>query len=388
VAAAREASARGAEVVVIEKMESLTPPWRSWPGYIDGSLGGSGPPLDLGSARLSLGIEISAAKSGVVMSSPGSAFRADSVVLATGRAFVPPRTSGVRKRGSVVLDSPLKYAGLGRELSSAERVAVCGEGLGSLQVADKLSGTHRIELFVSCWQAGPPGEPAMSVLTEAASEKGVHVSYGHVERVVGVEEVRGVLSCGEVTLCDAFIHAPRRIPNPVSIQSPLGRSGGIGVDGHLRTGVAGVFAAGACAEVLGGMPRGASLEYEPGISGRVAGANSIGGCLSVSRLRTVRLHAFGLNWSRTGPSYSDCRSFGMDVKVAAKRFGDLEGCSIVYERRSSMVASVEVISVPSSQMSTAFPDYTTLRSLAYRGSSDITAVTETARLGMKSWQGF
>ncbi|MDG6910806.1 MAG: NAD(P)/FAD-dependent oxidoreductase [Nitrososphaerota archaeon] len=393
-AAVEECARQGADATVIDRLDEPEPPWASWPDLVglEGQSRTVSSTLDQEPPSASiLGTEVVAVREGEVVASNGSHFRADSVVIAAGSRFEPPTAQGIRKLGSFVLDSAARYEEFGSASASADRILICGEGARGLQVAERLSARGaRPSLMVSSWQRGRPSPPVFDVVSDAARAKGIGLRPGWVGRVVGLARVEAVIAGGDVLPCDALAFIPRRVPVPIRLAASPGRSGGVLVDRYLRAKVPRVFAAGGCAELDRSLPPGATLVDEPRLSGRAAGANSAGGDISVGLLRTWSLSVFGLRWSRVGPDALTCESLGMDVREVGRRWSGSSACSLVYERGTGRVIGAEVIepadftslSLGSSASGTA-----TLRSLAYGhpGSSDISVVSDTARLGLKSW---
>ncbi len=396
-AAAEESSRRGLDVTVVDRLDGPGVPWGSWPdllvseGRRDTASGPS--PRERGFEYV-FGTEVVAVRNGEAITSEGSVIRACSVVLAAGLRFGPTAIQGVRKPGSYVLDSPGRYLELGSAVSPADRILLCGEGARGLQVAERLSAMGaRPSLVVSSWQPGGPSRPVLEVISDAALERGITVATGRVDRVVGLSRAEAVITGGRVVQCDAFACVPRRVPAPVPLPSPPGRSGGIPVDRLLRTKEPGVFAAGGCAELEGGLPPGSTLGDEPRLSGRAAGANATGAGVSISRFRSWSLSALGLRWSRSGLDAKECRSLGMRVREACARQDGRSACTLVYEEATGRVVgaeAVEPVGSSSGGLGSWVPGSATLKSLAYGGlgSSDISMVSDTARMGLASWSGY
>lgn len=396
-AAAHECSTRGMGVTVVDRLPVPDPPWRAWPDLLaPPGARGSTSPITL-QPRMQFDsifeTEVVAVRGGEAVTAGRAPLRADSIVLATGSRFEPSDVQGVRRPGSFVLDSAGSYEELGAAACSADRVLVCGEGARGLQVAERIAarGT-RASLLVSCWQPGEPSPPVLEVISCAAFERGINVAPGRAERVTGIARVEAVLAGGEVVPCDAFAFIPRRVPRALPIAARSGRSGGTLVDTLLRTSMPGVFAAGGCAELEGSLPSGSTLGTEPGMSGRVAGANAAGASIRIGPTRSWSSCVLGLRWSNAGPGASACRAVGMDVREVGRRWDARSACTLVYERKTGRVVGTEVvepIDSPSAGLAISAAASANLRSLAYGGlgSSDISLVSETARLGLMSWSG-
>ncbi len=389
--AAREALERGADVTVVDQSERLDPPWRAWPDLIGGSLLSgtadshkAGVPVELGTKIVSVGPAQATTASGPTL-------RADAIVVVTGTSNGSRGVEGVGKRGSYFLDAPYKYEQLGRSIAGSERSVVTGEGVRGLEVAERLAaGGRKVALVASCWSFGAPGAGAMAAIAAGAAERGVSLRTGQASRVVGQGRVEAMIAEGEVIPCDTFVQVPLRRPRVPSLPARLGHSGGVVVDSFLRTGAETVYAAGGCAEPSGLVSPEGTLNL-PAASGRVAGANAAGGEVSFRPGRSFFSVIFGLSWFRYGPPMASLRSREGVATVASKQ-DPCSVCAIAYDQRGRVV-SVETVGRfnpdPGGLLS-SIPNGSTLASLAYGplGSTDISPVSDTARLGLKSWSGY
>ena len=390
--AAREAARNGADVTLVDSLGTPLPDWRSWPGLIGGEMTAEPRPP---ARRLppevtcAFGSTIVSVARGSATAEGGGMFRADRLVLATGSVHERVSFEGRGKPGVTLLDSPEAFARLGRDLRVAERVLVAGEGSRGLQVAERAAtGGRRVTVVVTSWQHGAPGPLAAKVLCDAAARKGVSVRQGRVDRALGQRALQAVLVDGEVVPADALAVAPRRVPRNVPHPASPGRRGGVRVGLGMETTVPDVFAAGGCAELSEGNPPQATLEDEPGSSGRIAGANAAGGRAKVPPSRRFSASLFGLVWTRVGIGVSAAGAAGLDV--VGGRGDDSSSCAMVYDRARGDVLGVELVGDESHR--DILPHFIgrlgTLRSLAYDGalgSSDISMVSETARLGLEAW---
>ena len=391
--AAREAARAGASVTLVDSLDTRLPDWQSWPGFIRGGRGtlasdARPPPPGVTQA---FGARIVSIAHGSATAAGGRSFNADAFVVATGPGFEHLPLEGRRKAGVSVLDSPEGYGGLGRDMASAERVVVSGEGARGLQVAEAVAaGGRRVTLFVSSWQHRRPSSLAAEVLFAAAGRRGVAVRQGRVDRALGARRLEAVLDQGEVVPCDALAMVPRRVPRGIPGQVAEGRHGGARVGLDMRTSAPGVFSAGGCAELAEGLPPHATLEDEQGPSGRVAGANATGSTVRISASRRASCSVFGLEWVCIGADVPAARAAGLDAVAFGMRGDETSSCTLVYTRASGTVLGLEVVG-GQSRSEPAIPRMglpATLRSLAYDdqlGSSDISMVSETARLGLEAW---
>ncbi len=388
--AALEASARGAEVTVVERDSKPGRPWNSWPDLIRPPPAGAEPePLinhgELGPSAKSVVSEAKSAAPGALSTADG-VLRYDLLILATGSAFEPPDFQGSRKQGVFVLDSMRRYEELGWSSGSLGRIVVAGEGGRSLEVADRLSGSGRqLRVMISSWQRGRPSPSAWDVLSEAASQRGVSLSHGRLARVVGAERAEAVVADGEVVGCDSVVFVPRRKPRVLPARVRLGPRGGVLVGRTLASSDPTIYAAGGCAE-LQGVVRPDVLDGEPSSSGRVAGANCTGDTLSLLPSTSAESIIFGLRWIRIRERSSPGRSAAPRALRVGRRWGRSSSCHIDFEPVSNRVVGIEMVKAAGSALIGQVPVSLerSLRSLAFAGlgSTDISLVSETARLGL------
>ena len=325
----------------------------------------------------------------LVTLSKGDKLRFDSIVVATGSRFKPVPFPGARKPGVFILDGAEKYEELGRACPSIDEAVVVGEGYRGLEVADRLCNFGvGVLLLISCWQHDAPAQVVVDVIEDAARERGIEVKRGGVSRAVGNGRVEAVVSDGSVIPCDTLIVAPPRVPNPIPSLLRLGQTGAIEVDGTMRTSESSMFAAGGCAELRGSILGSGALAAEPSLSGRIAGSNSTGSTHSIGGARIDQLRVFGLGWSRIRRRTGSPMSFESRVETVSRRWGPTSACVIMHERFSERVVGVESIQ-PSASSPAGLPPIAagvTLEALAYGlGSSDISQISETARLGLREW---
>lgn len=380
--AAAEASRLGSDVVVIEKEEVPDAPWLDLPDLIHPyGTPGFRAPAPPHSVRV-LTSEATSCSPGLVTTSREDV-RCDSLVLATGSTFEAPAFKGSRKPGVYVLDSEESYRELGSDSGALGRVLVAGEGARALEVTERLTGGGRsIRTAVSHWQAGPPSRPVLDAISRAADERGVSISAGRLSGVVGTAGAEAAVVGGEVVPCDSVVFVPRRLPRVPATTSRLGRTGALLVGRNLAAGTAGTFAAGGCAEVEGSGPP-STLVGEPSPSGRIAGANSLGASLSLGPARSAEIILFGLRWVRVSSRLTGMTLGSLD---SAAKSEDGAACEIIFDRPSGKVNVMEFVQPVTSRVigeALVTPDLN-LKALAYggAGSSDISLVSETARLGL------
>ena len=381
--AAAAASRMGSEVTIVEKEEVPDLPWRDLPDLIQ-PCGEAGPlvPYHFPDSANILTAEARSFRAGLVVTSGGEV-RCCCLVLATGSTSEPPPFRGWRKPGVFVLDSQRSYHDLGRESGALGRVVVAGEGRRALEVADRLTGGGRsIRIAVSQWQGGSPSPPVLDAISRAAEERNVSITPGRLTGAVGAGRVEAAVADGEVIPCDTIVFVPRRLPRVPGLQARLGRTGAVLVGRRLMADIEGVFAAGGCAEVEGAEPP-STLAGEPGSSGRIAGANCLGGGLSLGSSWSTESLLFGLRWVRMTSRQPGSRR---DL-TAVRRTGEGTACEVAFDRRSGRVARVEFVKAIASGVMGEIPSTLdlNLKELAYGsgGSSDISLVSETARLGLR-----
>jgi NADPH-dependent 2,4-dienoyl-CoA reductase/sulfur reductase-like enzyme len=393
VEAAREAVRGGADVTLVDAREGPLPDWQSWPDLIHQN--GAGAPRQAGAAscgaECAFGARVVSLARGEATTASGSKFTAGAFVLAVGSGFERVPFEGRSKPGVTVMDSPERYAGLRQAWASSERVAVAGEGTRAMEIADRVAyGGRRVTVLLSTWQHAAPGALAAQVLQDAAMERGVSLVCGRVDRALGPSRLEAITSAGQVLPCDALAVAPRRTPNHIPGQAAVGRHGGVRTRLDMRSGVPGILSAGGCAELEEGNPSPCTLEDEQGTSGRIAGANAAGAGVRMPACRRASCSVFGLVWTRVGMGASAARAAGLDVGEVVERRDERSSCTITYDRASGVAVGLEVVSEQGSREQAAAPldGPATLRSLAYGGtlgSSDISMVSETARLGLELW---
>ncbi len=390
--AANEAAQAGAEVTIVERLDKIQQGWRTWvdlirPQKLDSPRGE--PSLPVGCE--SLVDEARSYGQGWLRTSAGHQLRFDSIVLATGSSFKPVGVPGAKVPGVHVLDSPAEYARLGEGSASADKPLIAGEGFCGLKVADRLCGEgRRVNLAMSHWDHGGPSPLVYDVMAKAALSEGVRISMGQFTRAVGRSRVEAAVVDSEAIGCDLLAVVPSRVPRTVPGPAKVGRLGGILVDRFLESGTPGVFAAGGCAEVESGVGPSFTLEAESAPSGRLAGSNCMGGEHAIGASRFNEISCFGLRWTRVGFSPEAARSSSLPTQSVSHSWGPSEACVIVYEKLTGRSIGVETVERILSSRGVALPSSpgVTLQSLAYGGlsSSDISLVSETARLGLKAWQ--
>lgn len=392
--AAAEASRNQAEVILLERSDRWEPSWHSWGDLVLSPEQSKRTPALPNDVELIHGADVDTIGPNSVVSADGKRVRFDSVVVATGGEFKSAMFPGRRKRGVFILDSLETYAELGRERSSMAHIVIQGEGVHALKVADKLSGTSRkVTLLAAPWMERFASTTVGNVVRDAAARKGVSFLDRKLEGAVGCGHVEAAIAGGTVVPCDTLAILPGRDPRVPRTSADTGPNGGLLVDKYLRSGSPTLYAAGWSAEPRTGQPHGCTLEGAVARSGRVAGANATGHRLAFHPPRFAEASFFGLRWARGGASLGQARGHGLTVSEISRMWSQGTACSIVYERPSGKVVGVElVIEEGNEQLGSlaALTSSTSLRAVAYgvsSDSSDISVVSDTARLGLQAWSG-
>jgi NADPH-dependent 2,4-dienoyl-CoA reductase/sulfur reductase-like enzyme len=394
--AALEAASRGADVTVIERSDRPEPPWKFWPDLIRTIPTARNLHSGRCSARHNpskiLVTEAESVSPGSVITSGGRRMQFDSIIVATGTTFEQPTFQGRRKPGVYVLDTSRAYAELGHCIDSMDRAVVAGEGSRGLKVAERISGRQReVHLFVSHWRLEGPSPPVLQVLEDAARGRCVSITTGVITRAVGSGSLEAVVTGGEVLPCTVLAIVPSRIPRVIPMRARLGRAGGLVVDRGMRTTAANIYAAGGCAELGTGFSLSHTLEMEASLSGRIAGSNCTGELHNIGLIRYSETTVLGLRWTRVGMGTLEARLSGVGAETVSRRWGQSSACSITFEKNSRRVLGVECVESADVSTSGVFPVISGvgLQTLAYGGlgSSDISMVSDTARLGLRDCQG-
>ncbi|MDA4119634.1 MAG: NAD(P)/FAD-dependent oxidoreductase [Thaumarchaeota archaeon] len=390
--AAAEASRNKAEVMLLERSDFWEPSWHSWPDLILSPEQTARPPTLPDDVELIHGADVTSIGPGSFLTADGRRVKFDSVVLGSGGEFMSVVFPGRRKRGVVILDNLEAYAELGRERSSMAHVVIRGGGVHALQVADGLSGTGRkVTLLAAPWIEGFASKTVGDVVRDAAAGNGVSILDSKLDGAVGCGHVEAVNAGGTVVPCDTLAVLPVRGPRVPRTSAEAGLSGGLLVDKCLRSTSPLLYAAGWSAEPRAGLPHPSTLEGAAAKSGRVAGANATGQRLVFHPPMFAEASFFGLRWAKVGTSLCEARGQGFVVSEFSHRRSQGSACSIVYERPSGRVIGVELAIEEENErlgFIAALIPPTSLQAVAYGApsdSSDISLVSDTARLGLQAW---
>ncbi|HEV2225786.1 MAG TPA: FAD-dependent oxidoreductase [Nitrososphaerales archaeon] len=392
--AAAEASRDGAEVVLLERSDFWEPSWNSWPVLIRSPEQSERPPTLPDDVELIHGADVTSIGPGSSLTANGRRVKFDSVVVVSGGEFMSEVFPGRRKRGVVILDNLEAYAELGRKRSSMAHVVVRGEGVHGLKVADGLSGAGReVTILAAQCVEGFASKEVGNVVREAAEGNGISIVDSKLDGAVGCEHVEAVIAGGTVVPCDTLAVLPVRGPHIPRNSAETGASGGLLVDKYLRSSSPELYAAGWTAEPRVGLPHPCTLQGAAAKSGRVAGANATGRRLVFHPPRIAEASFFGLWWARVGTCIFEARGQGLMVSEFSHRWSQGSACSITYERPSGKIVGVELVVEEENErlgFIAAITRPTSLQAVAYGASSDssdISLVSDTARLGLQAWSG-
>ncbi len=395
-AAAFEAADRGAQVTLLEKSERLPNPNVDWPELLDRT-----DPPDPEHARIEeAGISVRLGERVVAVGSSGAVSTARSkedfsaVVLATGSRASPPIEPGLRKPGVFVLDRIEAYAALKNEVKPNGALVVSGVGLLSLKVAQKLSGSGRQVTLLAGdeWERAIPFPEAHAMLEAAGAAAGVRIVGATMTRTLGIGGVEAVVAAGRVFPCDTLVVLPRMVPCIPQVSVVLSPAGGVAVDSNLRSSSPRIFAAGDCAD--SGIPPNPRMErtiVAATASGRIAGANASGRHVAYNPVQVFDAELFGLRLAFAGLGLGDALLAGFDAAMVSKRWSATSQCWIVYGRPDSRILGIRLIGAPARsfrEIAFVVSHRLSLQELAYddlSNSTDISAVAETAREGLKRW---
>ena len=392
--AAAEASRNEAEVVLLEQSDFWEPSWHSWPDFILSQEHSERPPALPNDVELIHDAFVTSICPGSLLTAEGRRVIFDSAVVGSGGKFMTAVFPGRGKPGVVILDNLEMYAELGRERSSMAHVVITGEGVHALRVADGLGRTGRkVTLLAAPWIEGFASKEVRSVVKDAGARNGVNILDSKFDGAVGCGHVEAVISGGTVVACDTLAVLPVRAPRIPRTSAETGVSGGLLVDKHLRSSSPLLYAAGCTAEPRECLPYPHTLERAPAKSGRVAGANATGHNLVFHPKRLAEASFFGLRWAKFGTSFCEARRQGFMVSEVSRRWNQGSACSIVYERPTGKVVGVEFVAEGENErlgVIASITPPTSLQAIAYgesSDSSDISMVSDTARLGLQAWSG-
>lgn len=199
------------------------------------------------------------------------------------------------------------------------RVAIIGGGYVGLEMAETL---RFLGAEVKLIEAMPRLLPAFDSLVREAV--GAHLALHNVQvstnrRIVEVTPTGLVLQDGELIAADIVLAATGvrpRVDLAVTSGVPLGTTGAVAVDDHMRAGIDGVYAAGDCVERPVWQPLGDVANRQA----RVAGINVAGGEARFPRvLGSTIFRTFDLFVARTGLGFNQACASGFSPSHVAAR---------------------------------------------------------------------
>jgi len=254
----------------------------------------------------------------------------DQLMIATGAIPIRPELPGVDAAGIFgvhTLDDGLTIrAGLERD--RPRRAAIVGAGYVGLELAEALCSWG---IAVTVIERAPTPmatlDPDMGgMLVEAMHRVGMTLRLG--ETVSGFETeagpVRAVVTDQATVPSDLVVLGLGVRPNTELAEAtgvPLGPAGGIAVDRRLRTSIAGIWAAGDCAEKFHRVSRQSvtiALGTHANKEGRTAGINIGGGYATFPGvLGTAVTKICDVQVGRTGLGEEEARAIGFDTLSVA-----------------------------------------------------------------------
>lgn len=294
----------------------------------------------------------------------------DALVLATGASAVKPRLPGVDLPGVFVLRELADGAALKRHLADARprSAVIVGAGYIGMEMAEALRARGLgVSVLEKLDQVLPGFDPRLAALVHdelRRHEVGVHTgvavqSFG--PGTAGALEVRTGTGVHAADLVLVSIGVRPNVALARAAGIPLGESGAIAVDDGQRTGLAGIFAAGDCAEarhVVSRRPAYVPLGTTANKQGKVAGANAAGGDERFAGIAgTAAFKVFDLEVGRTGLGLAEAQRLGLDAVSALSRQasrahsfdGDAPqlGTLVVAERGSGRLLGAQMAGVAS-----------------------------------------
>jgi NADPH-dependent 2,4-dienoyl-CoA reductase/sulfur reductase-like enzyme len=247
----------------------------------------------------------------VVLSS-GETLGYDAVCLCVGSYPFSPRMEGVEtvaeKHSFFTLEDALA---LEKTVTPEKRVLIVGAGFIGLKCAeglrDRVGSVTVCDLADHAMSAVLDGESA-PILERHLARNGVRLLLGDTAERFEGQTAR--MKSGECVPFDVLVIAVGVRPNTALYTAAGGEAGrGVPVDGHMRTALDGVWAAGDCTEsrdVTTGETAVLAVLPNAGLQGFCAGVNMAGGDRVFDRgLRMNSIGFFGLHVMSAG-TYTDC----------------------------------------------------------------------------------
>jgi len=252
----------------------------------------------------------------------------DALVVATGAQATRPPLPGLDLPGVFVLRELTDGEAMKRFIGEAspKRAVIVGAGYIGMEMAEALRGRGMAVTVLEKVEQILPGfaRPVVEAVQAVLERNEVRVETG--VSVLGMERAdRGlrVLTDRGAHPADVVLVSVGVRPNVALARAAgvaLGATGAIAVDDEMRTNVAGVFAAGDCAEarhLVTGLPAYVPLGTTANKQGKVAGANAAGAHERFGGIvGTAAFKAFELEVGRTGVGLAEAARAGLDAVVA------------------------------------------------------------------------
>jgi CoA-dependent NAD(P)H sulfur oxidoreductase len=263
----------------------------------------------------------------------------DHLILATGAEPARPPIHGLDLGGVFHVNNLEATLALQRFLESARprTAAIIGGGYIGLEMAEALT-RRGIQVTILERSAGlfeAVDEEAAARVEQEVTARGVRVVKGAaVAALLGNAQaaVRRVAwengeSEAECVILATGVRPRTRLAEEAGIR--LGSTGALAVNEYMETSVAGILAAGDCAEtthLVSGRPVYVPLGTTANKQGRVAGENAAGGRARFAGIvGTAAVKVFSLEVARTGLSRAQARNAGFSPRVASVRARERAG---------------------------------------------------------------
>ncbi len=259
--------------------------------------------------------------------------RYDRLVIATGAHPVLPRLPGRRLKGVFALRSLEDGLAIQRFVTERrpQRALVLGGGYVGVEMAETFRRLGLdVKMIVRSGKVlrATIDDDMREVVEEELARQGVEVLTGQPAAFEGSHQVERVVvnkdgGDGEWRYpCDVVLMGVGVRPETALARAAgvaLGATGGIATDGHMRTNLPDVYAAGDCAEafhLVRGEPAYIPLGSTANKQGRVAGTNAAGGETAFGGVvGTMVVRAFDLAVATTGLTAAQARALGYDVRA-------------------------------------------------------------------------
>ncbi|WP_456422255.1 NAD(P)/FAD-dependent oxidoreductase [Thermococcus sp.] len=270
----------------------------------------------------------------LVRTKSGKEIRWEKLVIATGSKPVKPEFPGSELDGVYTVPKDYHYLKELRErIEDAERVVIVGGGFIALEVGDEIRKLGKeVTLVVRSRLLRSSFDREFSeMVEERLRERGINVTYGQVERLLGREKVEKVkLVDGTELPADLVIFSIGYRPNvELAVRAGLRVTRyGIWTDEYMRTSHPEIFAVGDCVEhrdFFTGKPYPLMLASTATFEARIAGANLFKLQIVRENRRTIGVystHIAGLTLAAAGLTEEAAKKEGFEVIVGYGRGPD------------------------------------------------------------------